>query len=73
MPEVQRAEVCMWSTSRCTSAAVLSAGELLCRSCAVDTFSGAEQRDAALRHALAHGPPGPALVFANTLASAKQA
>ena len=32
-----------------------------------------EQRDAALRHALKHGPPGPALVFANTLDSAKQA
>ena len=32
-----------------------------------------EQRDAALRHALAHGPPGPALVFANTLGTAKQA
>ena len=31
------------------------------------------QRDAALRHALQHGPPGPALVFANTLGSAQRA
>lgn len=31
------------------------------------------QRDAALRHAVVHGPPGRALVFANTLASAEDA
>ena len=45
--------ICCACFSRCTSAAVLSAGELLCRSCAVDTFSGAEQRDAAARPRLA--------------------